>query len=52
MDVSAVGDEDLCRSAIGPRVAAAAGRTSHGDGVERRRSCNGVLIDVGAAVQE
>ena len=52
IDVSAVSDEDFRSSPVRVRVAATTRRTAHGDGVQRCRSYNGVLIDVRAAVQQ
>ena len=52
IDVSAMNDEHFGSSPVCVRVAAAARRTAHGDGVQRCRSYNGVLINVRTAVEQ
>jgi hypothetical protein len=52
IDVSAVSDEDFRSSPVRVRVAVTARGTAHGDGVQRCRSYNGVLINVRTAVEQ
>jgi hypothetical protein len=52
VDVGAIADQYFGCFLIRLRVTAAAGGTSHRDGVKGCRSHNGVLIDIGTMLQE